>query len=327
MANIAISVVVPCYNEQEVLMQTHARLTQVLSPMRVPYEIIYVDDGSRDETLSILKGLHREDAHVVVISFARNFGQQAASSAGLDASRGQAVVLIDADLQDPPELIPQMIELWQQGVEVVYGKRKKRAGENLFKKMTSALYYRIFRWLSDSNAPLDTGDFRLMDRKVVDALNAMGEHNRYLRGMVNWVGFTQQAIEFDRKERAAGQTKYGLKQMLRLASDGIFSFSIKPLTLATRIGGLVTFGAVAAWIVQLILRISGYVFRFSDVALVGLFFLMGILFMCLGLMGSYLGRISEESKNRPIYIVSEFYRRKQAPPQAVVHEEEGEELQ
>lgn len=327
MANIAISVVVPCYNEQEVLMQTHARLTQVLSPMRVPYEIIYVDDGSRDETLSILKGLHREDAHVVVISFARNFGQQAASSAGLDASRGQAVVLIDADLQDPPELIPQMIELWQQGVEVVYGKRKKRAGENLFKKMTSALYYRIFRWLSDSNAPLDTGDFRLMDRKVVDALNAMGEHNRYLRGMVNWVGFTQQAIEFDRKERAAGQTKYGLKQMLRLASDGIFSFSIKPLTLATRIGGLVTFGAVAAWIVQLILRISGYVFRFSDVALVGLFFLMGILFMCLGLMGSYLGRISEESKNRPIYIVSEFYRRKQAPPQPVVHEEEGEELQ
>ena len=327
MANIAISVVVPCYNEQEVLMQTHARLTQVLLPMRVPYEIIYVDDGSRDETLSILKGLHREDAHVVVISFARNFGQQAASSAGLDASRGQAVVLIDADLQDPPELIPQMIELWQQGVEVVYGKRKKRAGENLFKKMTSALYYRIFRWLSDSNAPLDTGDFRLMDRKVVDALNAMGEHNRYLRGMVNWVGFTQQAIEFDRKERAAGQTKYGLKQMLRLASDGIFSFSIKPLTLATRIGGLVTFGAVAAWIVQLILRISGYVFRFSDVALVGLFFLMGILFMCLGLMGSYLGRISEESKNRPIYIVSEFYRRKQAPPQAVVHEEEGEELQ
>lgn len=308
-------------------MQTHARLTQVLAPMHVPYEIIYVDDGSTDETLSILKELHREDAHVVVISFARNFGQQAASSAGLDASRGQAVVLIDADLQDPPELIPQMVELWQQGVEVVYGKRKKRAGENIFKKMTSALYYRLFRWLSDSNAPLDTGDFRLMDRKVVDTLNAMGEHNRYLRGMVNWVGFTQQAIEFDRSERAAGQTKYGLKQMLRLASDGIFSFSIKPLTLATRIGGLVTIGALAAWIVQLVMHIQGYVFRFSDVAIVGLFFLMGILFMCLGLMGSYLGRIAEESKNRPIYIVSEFYRRKQAPPQPVAQDEEGEELQ
>ncbi len=309
MANIVYSVVVPCFNEQEVLQTTYARLHDVMENMDEPYELIFVNDGSRDGTLAVLRELYEMDDHVVVLSFSRNFGQQAASSAGMDASRGRAVVLIDADLQDPPEIIPQMAALWKDGADIVYGKRKNREGETIFKKMTSAAFYRVFHWLSNSNAPLDTGDFRLMDRKVVKEIIGMGEHNRYLRGMVSWVGFDQRPVEFERKERAAGQTKYGIKQMLQLASNGIFTFSIKPLTLSTRIGALTAFGAFVALIVQIVRLISGHTITGMTFAMSGLYLLLGVLFMCLGLVGSYLGRIYEEAKNRPLYIMDEFYRR------------------
>ncbi len=310
MATIVYSVVVPCFNEQEVLPQTHERLTGVLQGMNEPYEIIYVNDGSRDDTLSVLKELHEKDEHVVVISFSRNFGQQAASSAGLDASRGKAVILIDADLQDPPEVIPEMAAVWKQGdADIVYGKRKSREGETAFKKMTSAMYYRVFRFLSGTKAPLDTGDFRLMDRKVVDQLVSMGEHNRYLRGMVSWVGFTQVPVEFERKQRAAGETKYGFKQMMRLAMDGIYAFSFKPLTLASRLGTLTVFGSFVALIVQLVLLLTGQEILATSFALTGLYLLIGILFLFMGLMGNYLGRVYDETKNRPLYIVDEFHRK------------------
>ncbi len=310
MANIVYSIVVPCFNEQEVLPQTHQRLSSVMKGMNEPYEILYINDGSRDNTLPVLKKIYEADEHVVVISFSRNFGQQAASSAGLDAARGKAVILIDADLQDPPEVIPEMAAVWKQGdADIVYGKRKSREGETAFKKLTSAMYYRTFRFLTGNNAPLDTGDFRLMDRKVVDQLVSMGEHNRYLRGMIGWVGFTQVPVEFERKQRAAGETKYGFKQMMRLAMDGIFAFSIKPLTLANRLGTLCVFGSVTALIVQLILLLTGADITATSFALTGIYLLLGFLFMSVGLMGNYLGRVYEEAKNRPLYIVDEFHRK------------------
>lgn len=310
MARIIYSIVVPCFNEQEVLPKTHQRLTAVMRGMGEPYEIVYVNDGSRDDTLFVLKELYGADDHVVVISFSRNFGQQAASSAGLDAARGKAVVLIDADLQDPPEVIPEMAKIWKDGADIVYGKRKSREGETVFKKITSAAFYRVFRWLSSSNAPLDTGDFRLMDRKVVDQLVSMGEHNRYLRGMVSWVGFDARPVEFERKERAAGETKYSAKQMFRLASNGIFAFSTKPLTLATRLGITISFLSLAGLIAELVLLLTGAGITGTLIAITGLYLLLGMLFMCLGLAGSYLGRVYEEVKNRPLYIVDEFYRKK-----------------
>ncbi|MBQ9988579.1 MAG: glycosyltransferase family 2 protein [Clostridia bacterium] len=303
------SVVVPCFNEQEVLPQTHARLSAVLTEMGDPYEIVYVNDGSRDDTLSVLEGLYEQDkSHVTVVNFSRNFGQQAASTAGMATARGRAVVLIDADLQDPPEVIPEMAAAWKAGADIVYGRRRSRSGESVFKKLTSALYYRMFRFLSDTNAPLDTGDFRLMDRRVCEQVLAMGEHNRYLRGMISWVGFKSVPVEFDRADRAAGETKYGLKQMVRLAGDGIMSFSFKPLRLIGTLGALIMAGSFIALSVFMVLLLCGKPITGLTFALAGLYFLIGGLFGCLGLMGGYLGRVYEEVRDRPLYIIEKLYR-------------------
>ena len=205
--NKLISVIVPLYNEEEVLPESYRRLTNVLSGMEENYELIFVNDGSRDKTFAMASDIQKKDPHVVLVDFSRNFGQQMAVSAGLDQARGDAVVIIDADLQDPPELIPQMVEMWKDGVEVVYGKRKSRQGESVFKKFTSFAYYRVLDALSGWKIPKDTGDFRLMDKRVVDVMRSMPEHNRYLRGMVAWAGFRQEPLEFDREERFAGVTK------------------------------------------------------------------------------------------------------------------------
>jgi len=311
MERVKYSVVVPAYNEEEVLPHTHKRLTAVMQGLDGEYEIIYVNDGSRDNTLAILKELAKDDPHVVAIDFSRNFGQQAAVTAGMHRAKGQAVILIDADLQDPPEVIPQMVERWRQGADVVYGKRKLRKGETFFKKITSKLYYRLFRFLSGSNAPLDTGDFRLMDRKVVDEVGSMTEHNRYIRGMISWVGFKQEPVEFIREEREYGETKYGFHQMLRLAIDGIVGFSLKPLTIAIPFGVFLMAASFLALIIEVVLLFTGGLYGALYPLLTGLFFLMGVLLVILGILGGYVGRIYDEAKARPNYIINEIISQKE----------------
>ena len=225
-----ISVVIPMYYEEEVAQECYNKMTKVLENIKdYDYEIICVNDGSKDKTLSILEKIAENDKRVKVISFSRNFGHQCAVTAGLKYVTGDAIVIIDADLQDPPELIPEMLKLWENGNEVIYGKRKTRDGESKFKLLTAKMFYNTLNALSDVEIPKDTGDFRLVDRKVVDVINSLPEHNKFLRGLFSWVGFEQKAFEYERKERFAGKTKYPLKKMLKLASDGIIGFSTKPL--------------------------------------------------------------------------------------------------
>lgn len=302
--NPVYSVVVPCYNEEAVLRETHKRLTGVLSKMDGDYELIYVNDGSRDETPAILRELAAEDKHVKAIMFARNAGHQMAVTAGLDYAAGDAVVIIDADLQDPPEVIPEMAEKWRSGVQIVYGQRKARAGETAFKKLTASLFYRLLSWLTGGMVPRDTGDFRLVDRKAADVVRGMPEHARFLRGMFAWVGFRQEAVLYERDKRFAGETHYPLKKMLKLAADGIFSFSVKPLKLITAAG--VAMLAVAgvmllALLILLLLSRPGGLWWLADLMI----FLSGCILTALGITGEYIARIWDETRGRPLYIVAE----------------------
>ncbi len=301
-----ISVVIPLYNEEEVLTETHARLSAVMHSVGEAYELIFVNDGSRDKTPEIAARLCEKDPHARLISFSRNFGHQIAITAGMDYAVGDAVILIDADLQDPPELIPEMIKKWKEGYHVVYGKRIKRNGETAFKKFTAKLYYRFLRRMTDVNIPTDTGDFRLMDRKVCEAMKKLGERNRYVRGLVSWVGFRQYGLEYIREERFAGKTKYPLKKMLRLAMDGITSFSNKPLRLATYMGFLLSGLSFIYLLVVLSQKLFGYptAWGWASLLAVQLFF-NGVMLIMLGIIGTYIGRIYEESKGRPLYIVRE----------------------
>lgn len=294
-----LSVIVPVFNEQEVLPETHKRLTGVLRALGEPYEIIYVDDGSRDRSAALVTEFCQADPNARLISFSRNFGQQAANSAGLAHASGDAVVFIDADLQDPPEVIPAMLEKWREGYEVVYGKRASRAGETVLKKLTSAMYYRFLKLMSNTDIPLDTGDFRLMDRKVVDALKGMNERNLYMRGLVSWVGFRQTGVEFEREARFAGETKYSLRKMLQLAINGITAFSNQPLKLATFMGALFLLVGVCCGLFTLIRAPQ----QGSGGVITVIFLTQGVVLMILGLIGAYIGRIYEESKGRPKYIV------------------------
>lgn len=302
--NMTYSIIVPCYNEEAVLEETHKRLTGVMQGMGETYEIVYVNDGSRDKTAEILRRLQKEDEHVRAIMFARNAGHQNAVTAGLDWASGDAIVIIDADLQDPPEVIPLMAEKWKQGAEVISGKRKARAGETAFKKVTASAYYRILNFLTGGMIPRDTGDFRMVDKKAADVVRGMNEHDRFLRGMFAWVGFKQDAVEYDRDKRFAGETHYPLKKMLKLAADGIFSFSDKPLKLSTWLG--VLYGIVAAVLLLLtvifdILGINGGGIRLYTLVCV----VACTLHICLGLAGEYLSRIYDEVRNRPHYIVAD----------------------
>ena len=301
-----LSVVVPCYNEEEVLSETHRRLSGTLREMGVSWEIVYVNDGSRDGTLDILRKLARDDDRVKMISFSRNFGHQIAVSAGMDHASGDAVVLIDADLQDPPEVIAEMLALWRQGYQVVYGRRRTREGETAFKLATARTFYRILNHLSDTPIPLDTGDFRLMDRCVVESIRHMPERDRFLRGMISWVGYRQCALPYDRAKRFAGESKYPLRKMISFALDGILSFSTKPLRVATFMGFSASAMALLGIVYALVLRlftniwVSGWTLMF-----IALLFMGGVQLLCLGIMGEYIGRIYRESKGRPLYFVAE----------------------
>ena len=302
-----LSVVVPCFNEEEVLPKTHPRLIKVLETLPVhAFELIYVDDGSRDATLDILRGAQRADARVRVVILSRNFGQQMALTAGLQSAAGQAVVVIDADFQDPPEVIIKMLDHWRQGVDVAYGVRIQRDGETLFKRKTSSLFYRILDRFADIDIPLDTGEFRLMDRAVVDAVLAMPEHERFLRGIVAWAGFRQEPVHFHRLPRSSGASKYRLKNRLRLATTAILSFSLAPLRLATWLGLFAVGLALSGILYALALRfltdtwISGRALLFITILFVG-----GVQFVLLGILGEYVGRIYGEVKRRPLYFVKE----------------------
>jgi glycosyltransferase involved in cell wall biosynthesis len=306
MSETVCSILIPMYNEEEVIEETYLRLKKVMDQIGESYELVFVNDGSKDRSAQIISELAKSDENIRLIDFSRNFGHQIAVTAGLDYVQGQAIVIIDADLQDPPEVIPQMLAKWREGYDVVYGKRLKRQGETAFKKVTAHVYYRVLSALTNGNIPKDTGDFRLIDRKVCEAIKKLPERNRFLRGMVNWVGFNQVAVEYVRDERWAGETKYPLKKMLKFAADGIFSFTYKPLKLATYIG---LFLSVIGFLYLLIVL---YQKLFTDTAQTGWASLMavtlvfhGITLVILGIIGEYIGRIYEEVKGRPLYIVKE----------------------
>ena len=305
-----ISVVVPMYYEEEVANECYTRLKNVLEKIEnYNYEIIFVNDGSKDKTLEILKEIAKENKNVKIISFSRNFGHQCAVTAGLRYVTGDAIVIIDADLQDPPELIPEMIKLWEEGNEVIYGKRKSREGESRFKLLTASMFYKTLNALSDVEIPKDTGDFRLVDRKVVEVINSLPEHNKFLRGLFSWVGFKQKAYEYERKERYAGKTKYPLKKMLKLAQDGIFSFSIKPLKIVGAMGIL----SVIISIMLFVYAVLSYAFDWNNLVpgwtslMVTMTFIGGMILISLWMIGEYIGRIYDETKRRPEYIIEETF--------------------
>jgi polyisoprenyl-phosphate glycosyltransferase len=306
-ARTRVSIVVPCFNEEEVLPVASARLLKLINGARnYEFEIIFVDDGSLDGTLDFLRDLAEKESRIRVLTFARNFGHQIAVSAGIDAAEGDCVVLIDADLQDPPEVILEMLEKWKEGFDVVYGVRASRPGETRFKLASAKMFYRLLNRLTDVPIPLDAGDFRLMARPVVDVLKAMPEKHRFVRGMVAWTGFRQAALPYEREARKAGVSKYPLKKMLHFASDGIISFSSKPLRIATNIGLLASGLAILGVVYALVLRIFTAIWVEGWTAImIAVLFIGGIQLISLGVIGEYIGRIYEETKKRPLYIVRE----------------------
>lgn len=305
--SMVFSVIIPMYNEEEVIEESYKRLTTVMRGLGAQYELIFVNDGSRDGTLPALMRAAERDPAVKIIDFAKNFGHQIAVTAGLDTASGQAVVIIDADLQDPPELIPQMIEKWQEGFDVVYGHREKRRGESFLKKFTASIFYRFLKLMTGQWMTVDAGDFRLLDRRVVKAMRVMPEHSRYLRGMVAWVGFKQCPVSYVRDERWAGKTKYSLSKMFKLAFDGIISFSSKPLKVAGLLSGLLCAGGLIYLITASVLKSKGwYIDGWQFATSINMIISSAVL-LCLNLIGVYVGRIYEEAKGRPIYIVSRYY--------------------
>jgi polyisoprenyl-phosphate glycosyltransferase len=302
-----ISVVVPSFNEEEVIVATYRRLVETLEKLpKADFELVFVDDGSQDRTLEILRALQAADRRVRVVAFSRNFGHQVAVTAGLEHATGDAVVLIDADLQDPPEVIEQMLLRWRDGVDVAYGVRSEREGETALKLWTAKAFYRSINRVSEVPIPLDTGDFRLMDRAVVDALLNMPERDRFVRGMVAWLGFRQEAVPYKRAARLAGVTKYPLRKMLRFAVDGILSFSLAPLRMAIWMGfataGVAVLGLVSALLMRLLTNIwvPGWTLLFIACSTIG-----GIQLIFMGVLGEYVGRIYGEVKRRPLYVVRE----------------------
>lgn len=301
-----ISLVIPMYDEEEVARQCYERVKKCLvSITDYEHEIIFINDGSKDDTFTILSEIAKNDPTVKVISFSRNFGHQASVVAGLQHISGEAIVILDADLQDPPELIPEMLSLWEQGYQVIYGKRKARKGESRFKLLTAKMFYETLTRLSDVDIPKDTGDFRLVDRKVVDAISEMPEHNKFLRGLFSWVGYKQIPFEYERQERLAGKTKYPLKKMIKLASDGIISFSRKPLKLV----GLLGIVSVGISFLILVYALISYFFKLNELSsgwtslMVAITFFAGTQLISLWVISEYIGRIYDEAKQRPEYII------------------------
>ena len=305
-----ISVVIPMYYEEEVVDICYKRVVNNLKKLsdKYNYEIIFINDGSKDSTLEILKKIASNDDNVKIISFSRNFGHQAAVTAGIRNLTGDAIIIMDADLQDPPELFEGMIEKWEEGYEVVYGKRKTREGESIFKLLTARMFYNTLNKLSEIEIPKDTGDFRLVDRKVIDVIAALPEHNKFLRGLFSWVGFNQYAYEYNRVNRVAGKTKYPFKKMFKLATDGILSFSAKPL----KIVGAIGIFSVIVSIIILIYSIVSYMFKLNSLTpgwtsiMCTMTFIGGIILISLWMIGEYIARIYEESLGRPEYIIDEL---------------------
>lgn len=303
---ITYSVIAPIFNEKENLPELYRRVKEVMDKTSKPWELILVDDGSSDESSDMIRALAKKDKRVRPVIFARNFGHQVAVTAGLDYSRGDAVVIIDADLQDPPELILELAKKWQEGYEVVYAVRAEREGESWFKLWTASLFYRLIYRITDVKIPLDTGDFRLMDRKVVNVMNTMRERHRFLRGMSAWVGFKQIGVEYKRAARSAGETKYPFRKMLRLAINAVTGFSYFPLQVATFFGFFSAGIAILAMPVVIYLRASGSQAFFGQAStLLAVLFLGGVQLISLGILGEYIGRLYDEAKGRPLYIVRE----------------------
>jgi dolichol-phosphate mannosyltransferase len=300
---ITYSVVIPVYNEEEVLPRLHERLAAVLEQLKEPYEIIFVNDGSQDRSYEIMREISRNDNRVKIIDLSRNFGHQTAITAGLDYAAGDAVILMDADLQDPPEVLPSFVEKWREGFDIVYAIRKKRK-ENILKRLCYKLFYRILRVISDVNIPLDSGDFALLSRQAVNAIRSARESNRFVRGIRGWIGFRQVGIEYERMERYAGEVKYTLSKLMKLAVDGMISFSSVPLRIIAYLGFTISFFSFVYIIYLVFLRL------FADVApqgwtsvMVSIFFVGGIQLTVLGIIGAYTGRIYDEVKRRPLYLI------------------------
>jgi polyisoprenyl-phosphate glycosyltransferase len=299
------TIIVPVYNEEDCLEELYRRVVSVMDSTGEPWELVLVNDGSRDGTEAIMLRLAAQDERVRPVIFARNFGHQIAVTAGLDYSRGKAVVIIDADLQDPPEAILDLIARWREGYQVVYAVRTEREGESWFKLFTAKMFYRLIYSITDVKIPLDTGDFRLMDRKVVDVLNQMHEKHRFLRGMSAWVGFKQIGVGYRRNARFAGETKYPFKKMLKLAVNAITGFSYFPLQVATYLGFIAAGLSIIAIPVVIFMRLAGRPeFTGQASTLLSVLFLGGVQLICLGILGEYLGRVYDEVKGRPLYIVS-----------------------
>jgi dolichol-phosphate mannosyltransferase len=301
-----ISIVAPIYNEAENIPELYRRIRDVLDPTGDTWELIMIDDGSTDGSTDLIREYHDQDPRVVPVIFARNFGHQIAVTAGLDYARGDAVVIIDSDLQDPPEVILDMIQKWHEGYEVVFAIRTEREGETWFKEFTASLFYRLIYRITDVDIPLDTGDFRLLDRKVVDVMGQMRERHRFLRGMSVWVGFKQTGVEYKRAARFSGETKYPFRKMLKFATDAITSFSYFPLQLAMYIGFISAGISILAIPIVVVLRLAGSQAFFGQAStLIAVLFLGGVQLISLGILGEYIGRIYDEAKDRPLYIVSE----------------------
>jgi len=300
------SVVAPVYNEIGGIQEFYDQVFLVMETLHEPWELVIVDDGSTDGSTDAIRVIAEKDAHVRPVIFARNFGHQIAVTAGLDYARGDAVLIIDADLQDPPEVMLELIKKWEEGFEVVYAVRRTREGENRFKLFTASLFYRLIYRITDVKIPLDTGDFRLLDRKIVDVMGQMRERHRFLRGMAAWVGYRQVGVEYDRKIRFAGKTKYPFSKMLKLAFNAITSFSYFPLQMATYMGFISAGISILAIPVVTALRLSNQEALLGQATtLIAVLFLGGVQLITLGIMGEYIGRIYDELKGRPLYIVSE----------------------
>jgi polyisoprenyl-phosphate glycosyltransferase len=299
-----ISIIIPIFNEQDNIIELHLRLTKVLTSMDIDYELIFINDGSNDNSLSLLRALCDKDQNTYYINFSRNFGHQIAVSAGLKYCKGKAIVIIDADLQDPPELIPSLFSKYKEGYDVVYAKRNIRQGESFFKKTSAKLFYRILNRITNISIPLDTGDFRLIDRKIVDYLNIMPENNKFLRGQIAWLGFKQTSVIFDREKRKNGITGYSISKMLKFAIDGITSFSDKPLEFVTKFG--ITFSILSILIIVYALY-SHFVLNQTITGwtslIVSTMFIGSIQLISIGILGEYISRINKNTLNRPLYIV------------------------
>jgi dolichol-phosphate mannosyltransferase len=301
-----ITIIAPIYNELKNIPELYRRIKDVLDSIQESWELIMVDDGSTDGSTDLIREYHQQDSRVIPIIFARNFGHQIAVTAGLDYARGNAVIIIDSDLQDPPEVVLDMLDKWREGYEVVYAVRTEREGETWFKEFTASQFYRLIYKITDVDIPLDTGDFRLLDRKVVNVMRQMRERHRFLRGMSVWVGFKQAGVEYKRAARLAGETKYPLKKMVKFATDAITSFSYFPLQLAMYIGFISAGISILVIPIVIVMRLAGSQAFFGQAStLIAVLFLGGVQLISLGILGEYIGRLYDEAKGRPLYIVSE----------------------